>query len=125
MATMDVSRVLLNPLFTTPVTLIPREQQWDEYQNPVWVDCEPIDLYAVVTADNRTLERLPESMQRAGTIQVRFIADLVPEYRASGYDAVEWRGKRFTVIDVGDYSQFGRGMLRLTCAPEDVSDGSY
>ena len=31
----------------------------------------------------------------------------------------------YSIKDCADYSQFGKGFLRLTCWPAEVSDGSY
>lgn len=126
MALLDVSEVITDPLFTSPVTLISCSESYDENGNPVWIDGDQADVMAVVTSDMKTLERLPESLHREGTICVRFMKDAAPEsFAGKGYDALIWRGKRFVVKDTADYSQFGKGFLRLTCWPEEISDGSY
>lgn len=126
MALLDVSEVIRDPLFTSPVTLIKSEESIDDDGNAVWSDAETAEVMAVVTADTKTIERLPDALQRAGTILVRFMVGDAPEgFQGGGYDALMWRGKRFVVKDTADYSQFGQGFLRLTCWPEEVSDGSY
>lgn len=125
MALLDVSEVIEDPMFTSPVTLIRLEEGTDEVGNPTWTDGETASLDAVVTADQKMIERLPEALQRSGTILVRFCADRIPDGYGSGYDAVLWRGKRFIVKDCADYTQFGRGFLRLTCWPEEATDGRY
>lgn len=126
MALLDVSEVITDPLFTSPVTLIHRNESYDEYGNPIWTDGETAQVNAVVTSDMKSLERLPESLRREGTILVRFMKDGAPEgFSGGGYDAVIWRGRRFAVKDTADYSQFGKGFLRLTCWPEEINDGSY
>ena len=125
MALLDVSDVISDPLFTSPVTLIRVVEATDERGNAQWQDGESTDVRAVVTADAKTLARLPDELRREGTILVRVLVKDAPEDFGGGYDAVEWRGKRFTVKDCADYSQFGRGFLRLTCWPEEASDGRY
>ncbi|HIU85198.1 MAG TPA: hypothetical protein IAC66_07535 [Candidatus Aphodousia gallistercoris] len=126
MAELDVSEVITDPLFTSPVTLIHRVESFDGNGNPVWDDSANATVQAVVTSDLKSLERLPDALRREGTILVRFMKEDAPDgFQGGGYDAVLWRGKRFVVKDTADYSQFGRGFLRMTCWPEEVSDGSY
>ena len=125
MALLDVSEVIGDPLFTSPVTLIAVTQTQDDDGNPVETETEII-VDAVVTSDIKTLQRLPDEFHRAGTILVRVLKRLCPtEFQGGGWDAVEWRGKRFTVADTADYSQFGDGFLRMTCVPEESSNGGY
>jgi hypothetical protein len=125
MAGLDVSEVIRDPLFTSPVTLIPRTETVDELGNPVWVDGRTVEVQAVVTSDMKSIERLPDALQRAGTIMVRFMKDDGPRDFGHGYDAVKWRGRKFVVKDCADYSQFGQGFIRLTCWPEEASDAGY
>jgi len=125
MALLDVSEVINDPLFTSPVTLIKSAETISEGGEPVWQDAASADARAVVTSDQKTIDRLPDALQRSGTIIVRVLAANAPEKFGAGYDAVIWRGRRFVVKDCADYSQFGAGFLRLTCWPEEVSDGSY
>lgn len=126
MAFLDVSEVIRDPLFTSPVTLIHRIESYDENGNPVWTDGDRTEVMAVVTSDMKTLERLPDSLRREGTIMVRFMVADAPEgFQAKGYDGLIWRGKRFVVKDTADYSQFGEGFLRMTCWPEEATDGGY
>lgn len=126
MALLDVSEVIRDPLFTTTVTLIKTTESVDEDGNAVWTDSSQADVQAVVTSDTKTIERLPDALQRAGTILVRFMIDDAPEgFQGAGYDAVVWRGRRFVVKDTTDYSHFGQGFIRMVCWPEEASDGNY
>lgn len=79
MAGLDVSEVIRDPLFTSPVTLIPRTETVDSLGNPAWADGERVRIQAVVTSDMKSIERLPDALQRAGTILVRFMKDDAPE----------------------------------------------
>ena len=125
MALLDVSEVLSDPLFTSCVTLVRCVEEIDDFGEPKWRDAERFDIRAVVTADQKTIDRLPEALKRAGTILVRFQIDDAPGYQAKGYDAVIWHGRRFVVKDAADYSHFGAGFIRMVCWPEEVSDGGY
>lgn len=125
MALLDVSEVIRDPLFTTPIQLVRRIEGVDDDGNAVWRDADAVCVEAVVTSDTKTIERLPDALQRAGTILVRFMVDDAPGFQGSGYDCVIWRGKRFVVKDATDYAHFGRGFIRMVCWPEEVTDGSY
>ena len=125
MALLDVSEVIRDPLFTSPIILIPRVESIDDMGNPIWIDQQGVEIQAIVTSDMKSIERLPDALQRAGTILVRFMKDDAPVGFGRGYDAVEWRGRKFVVKDCADYSQFVHGFIRLTCWPEEASDGSY
>lgn len=125
MALLDVSEVISDPLFTTTVTLVRTEEFVNDLGEATWRDAETRDVSAVVTADTKTIERLPDALRRAGTILVRFLVKDFDAYQARGYDAVVWRGRRFVVKDAADYSHFGAGFVRMVCWPEEVSDGGY
>lgn len=125
MALLDVSEVISDPLFTTTVTLVRTEEFVNDLGEATWQDAETRDVSAVVTADTKTIERLPDALRRAGTILVRFLVKDFEAFRARGYDAVVWRGRRFVVKDAADYSHFGEGFVRMVCWPEEVSDGGY
>lgn len=126
MADLDVSEVITDPLFTSPVTLISVAESTDVNGNPKWSDGKTATIQAVVTSDLKQIQRLPEALRREGTILVRFmIADAPEGFQGGGFDALTWRGKRFVVKDCADYSQFGQGFYRMTCVPEDANDGSY
>ena len=125
MALLDVSEVISDPLFTSPVTLIVREESEDEDGQPVWTETDKYEVQAVVTSDMKTLERLPEEIRRVGSIVVKFLVKDAPCFRGRAHDCVVWRGKRFAINDAADYSQFGRGFIRLICSPEEATDGGY
>ena len=126
MALLDVSEVIGDPMFTTPIEVVKSLESYDDKGNPQWLDGAVASVEAVVTADTKTIERLPEALRREGTIIVRVLVDdLPPEFEGGGYDYIIWRGKRFVVKDTADYSQFGSGFLRMTCVPGEVTDGNY
>lgn len=125
MALLDVSEVIRDPLFTTSIQLVRRIEGVDDDGNAVWRDGDALSVEAVVTSDTKTIDRLPDALQRAGTILVRFMVDDAPGFHGSGYDFVIWRGKRFVVKDATDYAHFGQGFIRMVCWPEEITDGSY
>ena len=70
----------------------------------------------VVTSDNGDLlERNPDGERVKGnmTIHTRFPLDDGSAMNAA--DIVQWRGRRYTVTVVNDWSHFGRGFIVATC----------
>lgn len=121
MATLDVERVIRSPFFTSPCKLVAVKESTDAYGNPVWTETASADVQAVVTSDLRTMQRIPEALRHEGSILVRvMIADIPEGFTGTGFDEIHWRGRRFTVTDCADYSQFGKGFLRMICAPMEV-----
>ena len=87
MALLDVSEVIADPLFTSPVTLIARSLSYDEDGNPEWIDEESEQVQAVVTSDLKSIERLSDALRREGTILVRVLAKSLPYgFVGGGYD---------------------------------------
>ena len=120
MALLDVSEVLEDPLFTSTVILVTAAEGFDSLGNPVWLNTSEKAIQAVVTSDLKEMLRIPEELRIAGSILVRFPADLVPEgWSGTGFDEIIWNGQKYTVKDTGDYAQFGRGFLRCLSHPLD------
>ena len=90
MATLDVERVIRSPVFTSPCKLIHFVEELDEYGNPTWTEGGSTEVRAVITADTKTIARLPETLRREGTILVRFMVADAPKGFGSGNDEVEW-----------------------------------
>ncbi len=64
MATLDVERVIRSPLFTSPCKLIHFVEGLDKFGNPTWTEGESTEVMAVITADTKTISRLPEALRR-------------------------------------------------------------
>lgn len=126
MATLDVSEVLTDPLFTSSITLVSQSLSYDAYGNPVYEEDDEAEIPAVVTHDEKALKRYDATLQREGSILVRVLSSYLPEgFGGKGYDKLKWRGKSFVIVDTADYSQFGHSFLRMLCVPEDADDGDY
>lgn len=76
----------------------------------------PIKFSGVVTqVDGKELHRMPDAERMTRQILI------VTKFRLSsgtlGYDAdvVKWRDAQYTVINVKNYSRYGRGFVEATC----------
>lgn len=71
---------------------------------------------AVVTSDKGDmLVRLATGERAEGSITVHTRFALSDGSTGQTADIVRWRGRRYTVTLVNDYSHFGRGFVAATC----------
>lgn len=71
---------------------------------------------AVVTSDKGDmLVRLATGERAEGSITVHTRFTLNDSSAGQTADIVRWRGRRYTVTLVNDYSHFGRGFVAATC----------
>ncbi len=115
MALLDVTGVLLDPAFADRLVCERFRQVVGD--NGIAVNtAQTLKLSGVVTSDNGDiLERIATGERIKGSIIVhtRFILfDGTSGYTA---DIVQWRGRRYTVSNVNDYSHFGRGFIAASC----------
>lgn len=109
MALLDVSDVLLDPDFADSL-------QADRITKTVGNDGIAIEtkttkrLTGVVTnAGGDRLKRLAIGERVDGCILVHC------RYRLNEGDVITWQSRRYTVMSVDDYSNFGRGFVAATC----------
>lgn len=116
MARLDVSDVLLDPDFMDTGLVCERTVQ-TVGTNGIAVDTPTLTPFSgVVTNDSGDiLERIAEGERTNGSITIHTTFVLIDG--AAGYtaDVVQWRGRRYTVSNVADYSNFGRGFVAASC----------
>ncbi len=116
MALIDVSDILTDPDFMDSGLICERNTQTvsDDGMAVNAVSMQPFS--GVVTSDNGDLlERSPDGERVKGnlTIHTRFPLDDGSSVNAA--DIVQWKGRRYTVTVVNDWSHFGRGFVVATC----------
>ena len=116
MAFLDVSDILTDPDFMNTGLICERNVQ-TVGSNGIATNATTIMAFSgVVTSDNGDLlERNPDGERVKGnmTIHTRFPLDDGSAMNAA--DIVQWRGRRYTVTVVNDWSHFGRGFIVATC----------
>ena len=116
MARLDVSDVLLDPDFMDTGLVCERTAQ-TVGTNGIAVDTPTMTTFAgVVTNDSGDiLQRIAEGERTKGSITIH--TTFLLNDGSTGYtaDVVQWRGRRYTVSNVSDYSNFGRGFVAATC----------
>lgn len=116
MAFLDVSDILTDPDFMNTGLICERNVQ-TVGSNGIATNVTTSTAFAgVVTSDNGDLlERNPDGERIKGnlTIHTRFPLDDGSAMNAA--DIVQWKGRRYTVTVVNDWSHFGRGFIVATC----------
>lgn len=116
MARLDVTEILTDPDFVDTNLVCERSTQAIGTDGIAVNSTKDLRFSGVVTSDQGDiLERMPGVERIKGSINIhsRFILnDGAPNQTA---DVVRWRGRRYTVSNVNDYSHFGRGFMVATC----------
>lgn len=116
MARIDVSDILCDPDFMDTGLVCERNAQTVGSNGMATNTVTQTPFAGVVTSDNGDLlERGSDGERVKGnmTIHTRFPLDDGSSTNCA--DVVQWRGRRYTVTVVNDWSHFGRGFVCATC----------
>ncbi len=122
---LDVSDVLLDPDFVYRQLTCTRQAQ-TVGGDGLAINQPTISRFSgvVTSAGGKSLDRSAEGAQMHGsiTIHTRFRLD---DGRAGGdADLVTWKGRQYTVVNVNDYSDWGRGFVDAHCELIPLSGGN-
>lgn len=116
MAQLDVTEVLLDPLFADSGILCERMQQTVGDDGIAVQKSAPIRFAGVVTNDSGdVLTRLATGERTIGNIVIHTKYRLIDGQEGRTADVVTWRNRKYTVSNVKDWSNFGRGFVAATC----------
>ncbi|MCM2483378.1 hypothetical protein ACVCIC_04815 [Burkholderia glumae] len=118
MALLDVTDVLLDPDFMDAGLICNRMTQTVDVHGRATNTVTPITFSAVVTSDSGDLlHRNADGGRIVGSITLHTpfrLRDGGPDQTADT-DEIVWEGATYTVVNVNDYSHFGRGFVCATC----------
>ncbi|MGN4066027.1 hypothetical protein ACS0Y7_15590 [Burkholderia gladioli] len=118
MAFLDVTDVLLDPDFMNLGLICNRMTQAVDQSGRATNTTTPITFAAVVTSDKGDiLHRNADGSRIVGSITLHTpfrLRDGGPDQTADA-DEIVWKGATYTVVNVNDYSHFGRGFVCATC----------
>lgn len=124
MAFLDVTDVLLDPDFMDTGLICNRMTQTVGTDGRATNAVTAILIDAVVTSDRGDiLHRNADGSRIIGSITLHTpfrLRDGGPDGRADA-DEVVWDGTTYTVVNVNDYSHFGRGFICATCDLKPLS----
>lgn len=121
MAQIDVSELMVDPDFVDPVSLIHRVPTVDIYGQNSLVETTLATIGSVQPASGKTIQRLPEAL-RVADISEFFIKGTIVADGSNQYpDIIVFRGIRYQVQTVNDFSNWGAGYCQGTAVIEKPS----
>ncbi|MGU2444433.1 hypothetical protein ACTXHA_28870 [Burkholderia cenocepacia] len=124
MAFLDVTDVLLDPDFMNLGLICNRMTQITDEKGRAHNTPSSIPFNAVVTSDKGDiLHRNADGSRIIGSITLHTpfrLRDGGPDNTADA-DEIVWQGATYTVVNVNDYSHFGRGFVCATCDLKPLS----
>lgn len=118
MPNLDVSDVILDPMFAELLTIKRRTQvvgtNGRAQRTQTIITPKPA---GVVTSEaNENLKRMDFGQYRPNTIRVHTPFRLSGPAPGKEADVVTWNGDDYIVVQVDNYSHFGRGFISAACA---------
>jgi hypothetical protein len=116
MAFLDVTEILLDPEFMDTGLVCHRMTQTVDERGRAHNKSTSFPFAAVVTSDKGDiLHRNADSSRIIGSITVHTMFRLSDGSAGQDADEAIWQGRTYTVVNVNDYSHFGRGFVCATC----------
>lgn len=118
MAQVDVTELLTDPDFVDEIKLVKRMSTVNAAGENVVTDQTFCSLGSVQSATGKTIQRLPEDM-RVRDVRTFIVKGTITTDANGRYsDIIIFRGLRFTIITVNDWTNFGAGWCRGICVRE-------
>lgn len=121
MGQIDVSDLLSDPDFVDPIQVITRITQVNELGQTVFQDHVLNTIGVVQPASYATVQKLPDAMRVANLCSFWFKGKIVASEPGTYASILVFRGVRFQVQTVADWSNFGQGYTEGTCVAEKPS----
>lgn len=116
MTFLDVTEVLLDPDLMDTGLVCNRMTQTVDDRGWAHNEATSFPFAAVVTSDKGDiLHRNADGSRIIGSITVHTMFRLSDGSASQDADEVVWQGRTYTVVNVNDYSHFGRGFVCATC----------
>jgi hypothetical protein len=118
MGLIDVSEILVDPDMVDPVVIIHRMAIIDDYgQNKLTEQGVPT-YGSVQPISGKTLQRLPEELRIANVMSFWVKGTIVSDGKCQYPDVLNFRGSRYAVQTIFDWTMWGEGYAEGTCVRE-------
>lgn len=122
MAFLDITEVLLDPDFMDSGLICNRMTQTTDERGRGHNTITATPFSAVVTSDKGDiLHRNADGSRIIGSITLHTMFRLSDGSSGRDADEIVWSGRTYTVVNVNDYSHFGRGFVCATCDLKPLS----
>lgn len=121
MALIDVSELLLDPDFVDAIALVHRTPTVNEFGENTLVESQIQTVGSVQPASGKTIQRLPDALRVQDVSSFWVQGKIVADGRSQYPDVLCFRGTRYAVQTVQDWSNWGGGWSEGTCVVEKPS----
>ena len=115
MSKLDASKLILDPQFVDKLTQIKRTPQQNTFGENKLGEVKVDTIGVVVPASGKTVFRLPEDMRVAELYEFFLKGTITATEQGKYSDQIVFRGDRYNVQTVFDYSNWGAGYCQGTC----------
>lgn len=118
MALVDVTELLVDPDFIDAISLINRVPALNSFGENLLTETKTDSVGSVQPASGKTLMRLPEALRQVNVSSFWFKGKIVASEPGKYSAILVFRGVRFQVQTVLDWTHFGAGWCEGTCVAE-------
>lgn len=118
MALVDVTELLHDPDFVDPIQAITRYPRINSKGEQSFEEVTTDGVGSVQPASGKTLFKLPEEFRVANVSSFWFQGDIVASAPGKYSSVLVFKGKRYQVQMVFDWTNFGAGWCEGTCVAE-------
>lgn len=121
MANIDVSDLMVDPDFVNKFEIVRRLAAINDFGEAVFTESSFPIIGSVQAGDGATLKRLPEGAQLEDTKTIYSKTQLRANVPGGYSDIVIWKCKRYQVLTVMPWENWGAGWYRCDCVMEKAS----
>lgn len=118
MALVDVTELLSDPDFVDPIEVITRVPSVNSLGENYLAESVVSSIGSVQPADFGTVQKLPEEMRVADVSSFWFKGRIIATAPGRYSSILVFRGQRYQVQTVANWSNFGQGYTEGTCIVE-------
>lgn len=121
MANVDVTNLLVDPDFVDKICVITRSTRVDSLGQNQVIETPLNTVGSVQPASGKALKRLPEALQLENMSSFWFKGEIIATADGLYPSILVFKGRRFQVKNVFDWSNFGEGYTEGLCVAEKPS----
>lgn len=121
MAQLDVSELMTDPDFVDPIQIVRRYPTNNNFGQVSFTEETLETVGSVQPANFKTVQKLPESL-RVADVSSFWVKAVITASETDKYPSIlVFRGKRYQIQTLADWSNFGAGYSEGTCVAEKIS----
>ena len=118
MSRVDVSELMRDPDFIDNVVQVSRVQSIDLFGQSQITECSVNTVGSVQPSNFKEIQRIPEALRVADMMSFWIQGTIVATAPGKYTDILVFKGKRYRVISVVDWSAWGEGWSTGACVAE-------